>query len=200
MDTILPALIGAIATILAAIIGQGIRIRLWKRKLTWDDALRTAQELLTQIQGSDWQPEIVLGIGRSGGIWGGWLAGNLGSLPFAVVDVRYSKDKKDKTVKVGFPLPLDSEILLALLKPYPGKRRLLVVEGASSTGTTLIEFMEKFSKELEGYDVKFCVLYQNPTSKAQIDFVGVSNLEPWPAKFPWHYTDLYRPYIRDLFS
>lgn len=184
---------GAISATIS--IYQSVRVLRWKQQLTWDDALRTAEKVLTRIRDSGWRPELVIGIGRSGGIWGGWLAGNMGSLPFALVDDRY---QSDESFRVDFPA--GHGVLASLRETYPEKRRLLVVEGASSTGQTLSNFVEQFSKELEGCEVKFAVLYQNPAAVVRIDFVGEVGPEPWPKKFPWHFTNLYRPYLRDVFS
>jgi len=190
-------IVGALATLVGSI--QGVRIAIWKRKLTWDDALRVAEKLLTQIRDSQWDPQVILGLGRSGGIWGGWLAGNLGTLPFAVVDDHYAVDGENLnrgSLVVDFPA--GSEVLSSLRATYPDKRRMLIVEGASSTGQTLTRFAEKFHQELAGCDVKFAVLYKSPVSVAQIHYVGRVGPDPWPKRFPWHFTDLYRPYLRDI--
>ena len=184
----------ALTAILGFIVKQFLLWR-WKRKFTWDDVLRTAHALLKRIEDQGWRPEIVIGLGRSGGIWGGWLAGNLGSLPFTVVDDRYSVNAD---LHVDFPAGAD--VLAAIRRTYPDKRRILVVEGATSTGKTPAKFLEEFARELNGLDVKFAVLYKNPASTADIAFVGRHGPEPWPDRFPWHSSDLYRPYLRDIFS
>jgi hypoxanthine phosphoribosyltransferase len=186
------AVLGAIATIVSCWVAvvQFRRAHGSGRLPTWDHSLRTAAKLLKMIEGNDWgAPDIVIGLGRSGGIWGGWLAGNLGSLPFGVVD--------DKYPEVEFPG--GEEVLLALRKFYPGAHKLLVVEGASSRGTTLNRFRERFDQVLSGLDVRYAVLYLNSSSDARIDYVGELGPEPWPTRFPWHSTDRYRPFLRDLF-
>ena len=186
------AILGALAAVVAAAIAlfQARELYLWRQELNWDDSLRTAAKLMTDIEQSGWIPEVVVGLGRSGGIWGGWLAGNLGSLPFGVVD--------DKYPEVEFPG--GSEALEALRKTYPHKRRMLVVEGASSRGETINRFRDKFAKaELEGIELKFAVLYVNPASSAEIQYIGEVGPEPWPDSFPWHSTKRYRSYLRDIF-
>ena len=116
------------------------------------------------------------------------LAGNLGSLPFTVVDDRYTVNAD---LHVDFPAGAD--VLAAIRRTYPDKRRILVVEGATSTGKTPAKFLEEFAGELKGLD-------QNPASTADIAFVGRHGPEPWPDRFPWQSSDLYRPYLRDIFS
>jgi hypothetical protein len=137
----------------------------------------------------------VIGIGRSGGIWGGWLAGNLGSLPFGVIEKRMSV--KNETFEVDFPG--GEEIIKTLLRNNPSITKVLIVEGATSGGKVLTKFKESFSHIFGEIDVKFAVLYKNPASSANINFVGQTGPEPWPEKFPWHYSNLYRPYLRDIF-
>jgi hypoxanthine phosphoribosyltransferase len=182
------AIIGSIASILSLI--YSLQLYLWRRQLTWNDSLRSAADLLADIQGSGWDADVVVGLGRSGGIWAGWLAGNLGSKPFAVVDDKY-------TPEVEFPG--GAVVLENLRNTYPAMRRMLVVEGASSTGDTFRTFQGHFAEALKDMEVRFAVLYKSPLSKARIDYVGEDGPEPWPARFPWHGTALYRPYLRDLF-
>jgi hypoxanthine phosphoribosyltransferase len=195
------AVLGGIVTVVTIVtaILHWLRLKAWKKQITWDDALRNAKRLLEQIQNyhkeTGWMTDIVIGLGRSGGIWGGWLAGNLGSLPFAVVDDKY--ELKGKGLEVDFPG--GEEILTAIRKTYPDKKRILVVEGATATGKTPSKFTKKFSNVLKDCDVKYAVIYKNPGSSFDMDFVGKIGPEPWPAKLPWQYTDLYRPYLRDIF-
>lgn len=183
------AIFGSIASIFSLI--YSLKFYLWKRQLTWNDSLRTAAELLADIQGSGWDADVVVGLGRSGGIWAGWLAGNLGSKPFAVVDDKYSPEVE---------FPGGAMVVENLRNTYPAMRRMLVVEGASSTGDTFRAFQNHFAGLLTEIEVRFAVLYRSPLSKARIDYVGEEGPEPWPARFPWHHAALYRPYLRDLFK
>jgi len=189
--------LGGLVTVITVIVVlvKSIRMVKWRRMLTWDKSLRVAEKVLKDIQESGWNPELVIGIGRSGGIWGGWLAGNLGSLPFGVVDNKYTVQD---AFKVDFPG--GKEIITALIKSHPSVKRILIVEGATSGGKTPTEFKKSFSEIFDGIEIKFAVLYLNPASIARIDFVGQKGPEPWPKKFPWHCSDLYRPYLRDIFT
>ena len=107
-----------------------------------------------------------------------------------VVDDKYDPE-------IGFPG--GAEVLDALRKTYPDIKRVLVVEGASSTGATISLFQNIFAGRLKGIECRFAVLYKSPLSRAKVDYVGEIGPEPWPATFPWHSTDRYRPYLRDLF-
>lgn len=192
------AVIGFIAAVLGII--QYRILRQWKRKITWDKALRVARNLWDQIvagmldTGDEFKPDLVIGLGRSGGLWGGWLAGNLGSLPLVVVDIKYEKTAQG--LQVSFPG--GEEMLSLIRKQYGDDLHVLIVEGASSTGRTPLEFQSQFEEQLSGWTCKLAVLYQSVTSTANIDFVG-ERLEHWPGKFPWHDKESYKPYLRDLF-
>ncbi len=190
------AIVGAVAGVvgLVVLVVELYHRRKWKRRITWDDALRVAEGLLKEIEGRSWKPQVVIGLGRSGGIWGGWVAGNLGSLPFTVVDLKYSEGGKG--VDVEFPGAED--VLLSVRKTHGGQANVLVIEGATARGPTIREFLKRFEKELEGWSVKTAVLYRNPASDAPLDYVGKEDLARWPTDdmpFPWHVRAGYRPFL-----
>ncbi len=163
---------------------------------SWDDALKVVYKILSQIRREDWRPDLVIGLGRSGGIWGGWLAGNLGSLPFTVVDVRYADDG---AVTVEYR----PDLVSTLAEVYPALKtratlRVLVVEGATSTGRTPEQFRQVFRSELTGWDVRTAILFVNPASTAAVDYIGCMGPEPWPRRFPWHLETAWRTSLRDF--
>ena len=192
------AVVGGLASLAALLVTviQYVRWRAWRRKLTWDDVLRVAEQVLDQIEQGTWKPDVVIGLGRSGGIWGGWLAGNLGSLPLAVVDISY--DPSPSGMNVTFPGGAD--VLTSIRRSRGEHLKVLVVEGATSRGQTPQEFFRSFATELDGWDTRLGVLYKNPASTAVVDFVGSHDLEPWPQRFPWHARAVYRPHLRDLIT
>ncbi len=159
---------------------------------TWRDALKRARKVLEDIKQSNWEPTLVIGIGRSGGIWGGWLAGNLGSKPFLVVDVYYNQTEKGREVHYRG----GKQVLSALEEFKKLGRNILLVEGAASTGETFTCFLEEFSDQLGSWKIKKAVLYKNPVAAIDIEFVGRS-LERWPKKLPWHEQSVWRRYLRN---
>jgi hypoxanthine phosphoribosyltransferase len=173
-------LLGAISA-MVGITGLVLQIIRLRQGPTWRDALRKARKVLDRINQSNWDPTVVIGIGRSGGIWGGWLAGNLGSKPFLGVEEQYVPNPHGR--KVHFP---GAERVLSALEEFRKfGSNVLLVEGASSTGQTFTCFMERFSDQLDSWNIKKAVLYKNPAAAIDIDFVGKS-LERWPERFPWH--------------
>lgn len=192
------AFVGAIASIagLAIWIAQFILRRRWAKQPTWDDSLRVAEKLLNMIEAGTWKPDVVVGLGRSGGIWGSWLAGNLGSLPMALIDIEYEPTERERRVEFYGA----EQVLSYMAERFKGQPRVLVVEGAASTGTTLREFFRRFDSQLSKWDMKTAVLYSNPAADFAIDFVGSADLEPWPERFPWHQRAGYKPHLRNVFA
>lgn len=150
-----------------------------------------ARKVLADVKKEpNWEPSLVIGIGRSGGIWGGWLAGNLGTKPLLVVDVSYYEQSPPE-------FPGAEQVLSALEEFRDLGDKILLVEGAASTGQTFRYFIERFSDQLRSWKIKKAVLYKNPVvPKKDIDFVGRS-LERWPERFPWHEQADWRPQLRN---
>lgn len=165
-----------------------------RRGVSWSEAFRVAERVLTQIEHSDWRPDIVVGIGRSGAIWAGWMAGNLGSLPVAVVDKKYSFDAAGR----GVVFPVGAKVIATALKrddlkTNDGRKlRVLLVEGATSNGSVLDEVRRQFSSTLEGCEVRFAILYMNCVVTQHIDYVGKVETGKWPQRLPWHHRPAYQ--------
>ena len=157
---------------------------------SWNDVLLTAEKVLVKIEGSGWKPDLILGLGRSGALWGGWFAGNLGSLPIAVIDISYRDTQAGRVVT----FPVGALVLDALREVYGSALNVLAIEGASSTGQTITEFMAQYKQRVTGWDMKFAVLYKNRAVATRIDFVG-GTLDPWPNRLPWHLRPVYRPHM-----
>ena len=196
--------IGGLASIagVVVVIVQAYKAWKWSRSLTWDDSLRAGENILKMIETGDWKPVLVVGIGRSGGIWGGWLAGNLGSLPFEVVDCKINEitgGGRQYTFPSGKKLvDVISERMVDLgFKPNSSahKGHILLIEGAVSTGGIFNAFINEFGGSLQGYDIKTATLFINPAAAYRVSYVG-RELEPWPDKFPWHLRQTYQPFLR----
>lgn len=192
MFTILGGITAALG--LATLLLKSYNTWVWKRRFNWDKALRAAENLLEEIERSNWNPQAVVGIGRSGGIWGGWMAGNLGSLPFYVIDNVYNLDDE---FSVSFP---DADVILEALKnTHPEKKNVLIITGGNSSGSTFKKLKEILDLQ-ESLSFKYAVLYQNPTAKFKVDYIGELGPTVWPKKFPWHMRKAYKPYLRDIFE
>lgn len=192
------AFVGILASIggLALGIAELVLRRRWARQPTWDDALRAAEKLLNTIEAGTWKPDVVVGLGRSGGIWGGWLAGNLGSLPLAHIDLSRKPIGREWHVEFHGA----EQVLGYLAKRFEGQPRVLVVNGGASNGETFKAFFRRFDSQLTKWDVKTAVVYANVAVDFAIDFVGKGDLEPWPERLPWQQRDAYKPHLRNVFA
>lgn len=145
--------------------------------------------LLDQIVGSGFQPQLVVGIGRGGGFVGGWLAGNLGSVPFEVVERSHSRDSVNP---VAFP---HVETKMAYLRESYGESvTALIVEAATTRGTTLREFERLRLKHLPEWSCSYAVLFTNRAVDFPIAF-SAKTLERTPDRYPWHYSTAYRHHV-----
>jgi hypothetical protein len=105
-----------------------------------------------------------------------------------VVDILYRRTPEGRVVT----FPVGVQVLQALREVRGSSLKVLVVEGASSTGQTFMEFIGQHRQLVIGWDMKFAVLYKNRAVATRIDFVGKA-LDPWPRSLPWHLRRVYRP-------
>ncbi|MEL7467414.1 MAG: hypothetical protein AAFN27_03095 [Pseudomonadota bacterium] len=161
-------------------------------KLTWRRTLRAAEALLEGVEEDSWEPDLVMGLGRSGALWAGWLAGNLGSKPVFTIDRFF--DEKDGVRVLSLPL---SDVTLEIVRIKFGiSPRILVVEGATSSGHGLSNFVSKVADVLPQADVRTASIFVNAGASYLPTYVGVRNLSPWPEEFPWHLRRSYRRHMR----
>lgn len=182
------AILGGVATV--------VQIRLWI--IDWHAARidnfsaieKHGLRLLECVNRSEFVPDLILGIGRSGAFLGGWLAGNLGSIPIEVIDRVHKANSADP---MDFPNFAEK---IALLRAIHGdKARVLVVEGATTRGATLQNFERLRLAHVPDWMCRYAVLYQVDTAAFPAQFVGKS-LGRAPLRYPWHKTPEYRHHIR----
>lgn len=150
---------------------------------------RHGVRLLDQIVGSGFQPQVVIGIGRGGGFLGGWLAGNLGSVAFEVVERAHTGDAVNP---VAFP---HAEAKMAYLRQsYGDTVKALIVEAATTRGTTLREFERLRTQHLPGWSCDYAVLFTNRAVDFPIAF-SAKTLERTPDRYPWHHSAAYRHHV-----
>ena len=149
--------------------------------------LPAEERILALAEPSTVALELGLGVGRSGGIWGGWMAGNLGSLPFGVIDDKYEPN--------SVTFPGGTEVLRALHATYPEAKKVLLIEGASVRGETINKIRTELSEQLEIWEVKFAVLFVSRHSNAKIDFIGRLVPDKFLDRMPWHHTSNWKTFI-----
>jgi len=188
----------AILAVLATIggIASIIQIRLWiqnwqnSRVDSFSAVERRGLDLLRQIKTDGFEPDFVLGLGRSGAFLGGWLAGNLGSVPIEVIDRIH---KANATDPMEFPYCAEKIGLIRCI--YGEDASVLVVEGATTRGTTFYQFEKIREQQAPYWKCRYCVLYEVDTSTFHTQFVG-QRMNKAPIRYPWHKTPEYKDFIR----
>jgi hypoxanthine phosphoribosyltransferase len=144
-------------------------------RYTWDDVVRGTERLQLLMEREGYAPQVVLGLGRSGGIMGGLLASFLGSIPLRVLDLTYSHATNALNVEFARP-NLD----------FPeGAKRVLVIEGATTGGTTpraAAAFLQQHFPEVE---FRFAFLIQSVQSAFRGDYFAYLEYGPLTS-LPWH--------------
>lgn len=142
---------------------------------TWSDVARGVEHLQLLMEWDAYAPDLVLGLGRSGGVIAGLLASSLGSLPLRVVDLRYGRR--------GPLLDVDFQDVQSALPP--DVQRVLVVEGATTGGLTPRTAKELLERYYPRVEFKFAFLIQSVQSQFTGDyyaFLESGTLAP----LPWH--------------
>lgn len=180
---------------LISVFGVGfVAYRYWARKraaLSMQSAVRRAERMLEAMQRDRFAPAAVLGLGRSGALWGGWFAGNLGSLPIHVVNRHFEVTQTGRRVVLEECEPL----LRQLRRKYGDGASFLVVEGATTTGNAFLDFETCLARAYPTADVRTASLYVQTGTIRVPDYAGDEALAPWPEKFPWHHSPAYKRFL-----
>jgi hypoxanthine phosphoribosyltransferase len=134
-------------------------------------------KIIAEMEKDGYEPDLVIGIGRSGGIVGGLIAGYLKAKPFRVFNWNYKNINKDgKKERI--------HILDKTIEIEKEQQKILLVKGATTAGQTpekaLVFFKEKFPDKV----FRYAVLVRQKSSTASIDYcayevLGIKIL-------PWH--------------
>jgi hypoxanthine phosphoribosyltransferase len=184
------SILSSIIGIIASIYGVFKFIQKWKsRKIrNFTDFERDLIRLLKRINKENYSPDIVLGIGRSGALVGGWLAGNLGSKPIEIIERLH-------TEKCFYDFLHINKKINFIKESYGSDISVLVVQGATANGGSFSAF-EGIQKELApDWKVKYAVVYEVDSCRFDIPFEGMV-IDKIPEKYPWHWDDKYQKAIR----
>lgn len=145
--------------------------------------------LIEEIVEAGFNPDLVVGIGRSGAFLGGWLAGNLGSLPIQVLDRTFG-DTEERNI-----LYPNAAAMLETIRNIQGSNlNVLIVEGGSTTGATLENFSALQKQYCPNWNCRYSVLYEVKAATFKSDFVA-KRIRKAPRRYPWHKTINYRKYL-----
>jgi hypoxanthine phosphoribosyltransferase len=133
------------------------------------------QLLLKKMSDDHYQPDAVVGLGRSGAVLGGLIASHLGSIPLRVVDLEYGDSTSELIVNFqqeGIAIPAAA-------------KRLLVVEGATTGGVTPREAKKLLERLLPDVELRFAFLILSETSQFRGDYFAYVQRSRIRA-LPWH--------------
>lgn len=147
---------------------------------SWFSIEYRSKKLIKQIKESGFAPDIIVGLGRSGAILGGILAGNMGVKTITVIDRAY-KWQEEKTREV-VPVSL---INLEMLR---GKK-VLLVDAAPHTGETCKVIKEELLKA-QPTEVKIASLFK-VLYTVQVPDYYINEVEK-VRKMPWRFSFEYR--------
>jgi probable phosphoglycerate mutase len=145
-------------------------------RLTMKQAVKSAKSVAKQIELSEFNPTIILGIGRGGAIFGSLVSYNLYHIPVVAIDREYNWEGGKK--RIDNPL-YEFDI------PKKLRRRILLVAGEAHTGGTMDRFIDYLHKNLEvnSENIQTCVFYKQTVCTVDITYSGVKGenvvLMPW---------------------
>lgn len=144
---------------------------LFYRKLTMKSALKAAKNVTKNVEASEFEPTIIIGIGRGGSIFGSLISYNLYHTPIFSIDREYEwLEKRHDKMLFSFDIP------------FHLTRRVLLVAGEAHTGGTM-EAFTKYLRSIGAGEIKTCVFYKQSICTQHIDFWGMEGentiLMPW---------------------
>lgn len=152
------------------------------RVMSWNKFWSYTVRLLHLIEmDHDFQPELVLSIGRSGAIVGSLIAGNLNATPFISLDRISNFDGPNGQRQIEIIPDLNN------LKTELSDKKILIVMSECDSGKTLLEVMGVLSK-LEGIDmtkIKTAVLFRGMKSEFQPDYFVIRDTIDSRQDFPF---------------
>jgi hypothetical protein len=177
-------LLGAGASLFALFItAVSIMTQLEVLPLRWRNAVRAADRLISLMAADNWFPDFVICLGRSGAIWGGYLAGNFGSKPAFIILDDYSPDRSYVTFEY-WPQ------LTAVLRERAPKK-VAVIQGYSGTGGTFFAFRDEIRKRssFEKIDFRYASVFAWRGCRFKEHHYIGKELRKQPRRMPWHTSD-----------
>jgi hypothetical protein len=170
----------AASTILGGVVAA---LEVWKvvqerqGRFGWHRVTAAVKRLIVKIQQANFQPDLVVGLGRGGFVVAGMLSGNLGIVTLAGLDRRYLWEGQHRQVKIvdlGSLNVTGKKILLIVAEPY--------------TGETLRKGYE-YLQERGAKQIKTAALFKADLCNFVPDFYAYDVKHV--TRLPWRITDLY---------
>jgi hypoxanthine phosphoribosyltransferase len=179
-------------------VAQYIEYLLWRRQFSeppegkgggrdgtwipWDEVREWTHELRATLLRNEFDPDLVIGLGRGGAILGGMVAGALGLKPVGVLDMVHDADAPEEERKIEGALNLK------------GVKKALLVQGEVRSGLSMAKAKEKLLKEAPKLKLRTIALVVYPD--VEIDqrpdwYKKMSRLDP-----PWRQVQGYERTLR----
>lgn len=170
--TIIGLIFGAVGAPLSV-----IGLRQWwtsrhPKQLTWKHVEHAIQNLKHAIRTDHYQPDVVIGLRRSGAVVGGMLAGVLGNRPIMIVNWNYEWRDGDRKI-VDLQWGFDSAELSG--------KKILLIDGRPTSGTSLGDIRERLTALTLSdppAEIRTAALFKFGPSRVTYDYVGTTLLVP----------------------
>lgn len=180
--------LGVISAVLAIIAAAYTSYRWYisrsPTKVSWRRVERGVLRIIHDLRRDNFVPDLVVCvvcIGRSGAIFGGLIAGNMGNVPIALLDRRFQWDKG----RVRDDVPLSySEVHID-----DSVRRVLVVIGEIYSGSSIKESLGRLEGVLNGREYRLACLNKVSFAPVKVDYC-VYEVEK-PGRPPWVISNQY---------
>jgi hypoxanthine phosphoribosyltransferase len=127
----------------------------------WRKVEYGVHETIRRLRSDNWVPDLVLAIGRSGAIYGGLIAGNMGNLPMAILDRHLAWDRTSREYVADHhsSIHLPDEC-----------KKVLVVVGEVYSGQSLTASVQRIKEAMQGRSIKTACLVHSNHSNVQVDY------------------------------
>ena len=143
-----------------------------KEKFSMRTVKASVDDIVEQARNDAFDPSLIIGIGRGGGIFGSLISYRLNHRPLIVIDRDYDWKTGDRKESLLYDFDIPGYLL----------DRVLLVAGEAHTGATMRLFKEHLAKIGAGV-VKTCAFYRQLVCKCDINYCSKegdgSPLMPW---------------------
>ena len=145
-------------------------------QLSWSSFWSKVQQLAAKIEGSNFDPDIVISVGRSGAVVGGMVASILGSKKHIGFDrlvvITKSPDfPEERDIEIDNIVKPNKDVLMG--------KKILCVMSECATGNTL-HVIHRYFREIPDVEIKTAVIFCKLNVTCSPDFF-VDLAEQWPA-------------------
>ncbi len=159
--TLILAIVGTISSFIY--LGQLIKTKIIGNHFTWSDVNKSMDNTINYLKGKSFHPDIVICLGRGGAIYGGLLAGNMGTIRIALIDRKKISYASESMHNPYFLIKPNISVFKSLINNQ-GKLNILLVTGEVVTGFDLYHAKLFLEDKLEKSQIKNTIMTISFTS------------------------------------